>query len=154
MSILETYECGIHDITYRRAQPGCPLCKVERELEKTKKDLDEAMGNLAELRGRAQKIAGASDIGYSIDSASNMLDERDRAFLKEVLYRWRDRKDIDLGLTESGRGFITADTIHECSSVGGLAIAGFFKEAIMAYGRSVAMSLLQRGMAKHLKGGT
>jgi hypothetical protein len=154
VSVVKEYACGIHDLVYMRVRPGCPVCAIERQLEGVTKERDEAMGDLAELRGRLKRVQGTADLAISVEEATDLLDDRDRAFLKTVLYRWRDAKDIDLGVTPDVRGFTTNDETHECSSVGGLAIAGFFSEAIMAYGRPVAMSLLQRGMGQHLKGGT
>lgn len=148
------YGCGIHDLVYQRVKPGCPACDLQRRLDEVVAERDRLEGDLVEMRGMANRVRAASDLGFSMASAGDLLDARDRAFLKAVLYQWRETKDIDLNVTEDHRNFMTNHETHACSSVGGLAMAGFFAEAIMAFGRPVAMGLVQKAMGKHLAGGT
>lgn len=154
MTTVKDYGCGIHDLVYRRVRPGCPACDLQRRLEEMTAERDRLEGDLVEQRGHTARIRAVADLGFAMASAADLLDARDRAFLKATLYQWRETKDIDLNVHEGKRSFMTNDEMHECSSVGGLSMVGFFDEAIMAFGRPVAMGMLQKAMGKHLAGGT
>lgn len=154
MSVVKEYPCGIHDLVYHRVRPGCPACELQRKLDEVATERDRLEGDLAEMRGHVNRIRAASDLGYSMASASDLLDDRDRTFLKVVLYQWRDSKNIDLNVTEDKKGFMTNHELHACSSLGGVTMVSFFDDAIRSYGRAVAMGMLQKAMGKHLGGGS
>lgn len=154
MTTVKEYGCGIHDLVYRRVKPGCPACNLQRRLDEMTAERDRLEGDLVEMRGMANRVRAVADLGFAMSSATDLLNPADRTFLKAVLYQWRETKDVDLNVTEDRRGFMTNTGSHQCSSVGGLAMVGFFDEAIMAFGRPVAMGMMQKAMGKHLAGGT
>lgn len=169
---IESYECGIHDITYKAYKPGCPLCAAEREVQRLRVAVKESRGKLEILHDQNQKLQLQVDIAYAIREAAELLDDDDMAFLKAVLYDWRDTKSLALKVTHGGaktstsrnkrkpvppNGFIIMPRQgdpygHICSSMGGLAIAEYFVEAQNSVGPAKAMELLVRGMSPYLPG--
>lgn len=169
---MEPFDCGIHDITYKAYKPGCPLCSSERENNQLRAAMKEARGKLEILHEQNQKLQLQVDIAYAIREAAELLDDDDMAFLKAVLYEWRDTKSIALKVTHGGaktstsrdkrkpmppNGFIIMPRQgdpygHICSSMGGLAIAEYFVEAQNSVGPAKAMELLVRGMSPYLPG--
>lgn len=153
MPTVNEYGCGIHDLTYHAIRPGCPACALQQLLDKVREERDELQGQVAEMTGHLNKAQSAVNLGKAMANAIDLLDARDRTFLKTVLYRWRDRKDVDLSVTEDRRNFLTSEEMHACSSIGGAGIAGFYADAVHAYGRAAAIGMLQKAMGKELTGG-
>lgn len=156
MSQVKEHPCGIHDLVYVAVRAGCPACALEKRADDLLTERDALRREVDQLRVEVDRVRATADLTYSMKDAAAMLDAKDRTFLKQVLYLWRDEKSVDLVPLEDGRGFrVNGDMVaeHRCSSVGGIAICGFFREAIAAYGKGTAMNLLTRGMAQFLQGG-
>jgi hypothetical protein len=161
------FECGIHNITYEAARAGCPLCESEREVNRLRGAMKDVHNQLKILTEQNLQLKVQTDIVSAIREAALILDDNDLAFLKSVLYEWRDQKSVALKTTHGPRkkkreipppnGFIAMPRNgdpygHLCTSVGGLAIAEYFDEATNTVGPANAMTLLVRGMANHLPG--
>lgn len=167
---VETFDCGIHDITYTAIRPGCPVCDAERQVREMRHTLTEMRNQLAVAVDSIAKLQREVDIVHAIRDAIGLLDDLDMAFLKSVLYQYRDEKSVSMKVTHGSNvkrkkyehippnGFIVIPRRgepygHVCSSVGGLAIAEYYEEAMNSSGPAVAMAQLARGMAQQLPGG-
>lgn len=163
------FECGIHELTYMAYQAGCPVCYAEREYETMRQALRDAKNQLSILTDENLRLKVQTDIVSAVREAALILDDNDLAFLKAVLYEWRDEKSIALKTTHGSKGrkkqrgnpppngFIAMPRSgdpygHVCTSMGGLAIAEYFDEATNTVGPANAMALLVRGMSAHLPG--
>lgn len=160
-----TYDCGACDITYRSLRPGCPLCKADRKVRELKETVQEQKNKLSIAYEQLGKARMNSDVLFNITEAAKLLGDDDRAFLKTVMYQWRDGKRIGAlktmhkPKTDSAIGFIVSPRIgdpypHTCSSMGGLAIATHYEEAARAAGPAAAMQVLARGLQHLLPGGS
>lgn len=163
------FECGICSITYKALNPGCPLCEATRELRTMREALTMAKNMADAATTTANRAQRDADLMHCIKEAGTMLNDDDRSFLKVVLYQWRDKKSVGaLKVTRSkdptdetkmsANGFLVVPRdgepyAHTCSSIGGMAIASHFDEAVRALGQSDAMSMLSRGLATMLPGG-
>lgn len=168
---LKQFECGIHGLTYEAYRAGCPVCEMEREVNQMRAALQEVRNQLERVTEENHRLKVQTDITAAIREAALILDDNDLAFLKAVLYEWRDSKSVALKTTHGtkgkkrGRGqrapngFIAMPRAgdpygHICTSMGGLAIAEYFDEATNTVGGAQAMAFLVRGMANHLPGAT
>lgn len=160
------HECGIHDLTYKSFKAGCPLCEATRTIEQLRYSMQEMRNRIGLLEDENHKLKDQVDLIYAIRTAMDLLDASDTAFLKAVLYQWRDEKSLALKATHGGNstrrdavanGFIVIPRHqdpygHTCSSVGGMAIAEYFDEAMKTGGPHFAMGTLSRGLAPLLPG--
>lgn len=166
---LMTFECGIHELSYKSHRAGCPACESERALRDLRRANQELSGKLEIAYGELQKLRVQTDIVSAIREAADILDDNDMAFLKSVLYEWRDTKSLAIKTTHGAglksrrgkrpapNGFIVMPRKgdpygHICSSVGGLAIAEYYDEATNTVGGARAMEFLVKGMSIHLPG--
>lgn len=162
------FECGIHAITYEALSPGCPVCRLERENDQMRKGMQELTNKLAMVTDQNLKLTVQVNISFAMREAIPLLNDEDMEFLKLALYQWRDEKSIVLKTTHGARkkkgqmlpanGFIAIPRRgdpwgHRCTSLGGLAIADYYDEAMNSQGQAEAMKLLARGLAGLLPGG-
>lgn len=162
----EKFDCGNHAISYMAFKAGCPLCKSEREMSRMRQTLKETLNRMALLDAENRKLKVDVDLIFSIQEAADLLDDADMEFFKLSLYQWRDKKTVSLKVTHGGKGkkrtvngFIRMHRSQDplgylCTSVGGLAIASYFEEAMNSAGPAKAMEILARGLARHLPGST
>jgi hypothetical protein len=162
----KVFQCGIHDLEYKAFRAGCPACEAEREMHLMRGALQKVKGELELIAAENHRLKIQVDIVYAIREAVEVLGDDDMAFLKSVLYMWRDEKSVGMKTTHGARkrgkqappnGFIVMPRKgdpygHLCSSVGGLAIAEYFDEAVNSVGPAKAMEFLVKGMSAHLPG--
>lgn len=168
MPKLESFECGRHSVEYQAYSAGCPVCEGEREVEGMRQALMEAKNKLRIATERNRQLESWWDLSMAMRDAIPLLDDDDLVFLKTTLYEWRNNKSLSMKVTHGPRkkkrepsapnGFIVmprkGDPFgHLCTSVGGVAIADYFEEALNTYGAIQAMTLLVRGFSQHLPGG-
>lgn len=158
------FKCGIHNLTYISFRAGCPACEAERETNQLRSAVQTLTNQIKSLTETNTRLKAQTDVVFAIREAADILDDDDLAFLKSVLYEWRDQKTAALKVTHGGKGrrqspngfiayFRKGDPMgHLCSSVGGLAIAEYLDEAINTVGPVEAMKLLVRGMHPYLPG--
>lgn len=165
---LKSFECGIHNLEYRAHRAGCPVCEAERDVESMRNALMEAKNKLRIASERNHQLESWWDLSMAIRDAIPLLDDDDLVFLKTTLYEWRNRKSLSMKVTHgpakrrrqppAPNGFLVMPRRgdpygHLCTSVGGVAIADYFDEALNSYGAIQAMTLLVRGFSQHLPGG-
>ncbi len=166
--VLKSFECGIHSISYKSERAGCPVCSAEREVQVMRRSLEQVQGQLEHAMTQIRALKVQTDIVSAIREAADTLGDDDLVFLKAVLYEWRDQKSVALKTTHGARikrrgpgqanGFIALPRRgepygHNCSSIGGVAIASYFDEATNTVGPAKAMEFLVKGLSEHLSGG-
>lgn len=164
---LKKFDCGIHDLTYQAIRAGCPACEADRDVTAMRHALEDTRNKLALLTEQNHQMRIQIDIVAAMREATEILDDHDMAFLKTVLYTWRDTKSLGLKTTHGSRkgkrevpaanGFIVMPREgdpygHLLTSMGGLAIADYFDEATRTVGPAKAMEFLVKGMSAHLPG--
>lgn len=167
-SQIQSHECGIHHLTYVSTRPGCPLCEADRTIDGLKVDVSQLRQENRYLKEQleAAQIQTDSVVGYR--KAATLLDDDDRAFVKQVLYMIRDEasvalkplkadRDVEGGLRRIAVGFIVHPRqgnawTYECTSLGGLFLASMYDEACNAMGQSQATKNMVRGLAELLPG--
>ena len=164
------FSCSEHAITYympNGTKALCPACDADRILAEMRKALDEVNNKNRMLHDENQRLRVQVDLVQAIRDAVEVTGTEDLMFLKTVLYQWKIDRSIALKVTHGRKksrsaapnGFIAMPRGGEpegyaCTSIGGLAIAEYFEEAVNTVGSAQAMILLVRAMAKLLPGAT
>lgn len=163
---VKEFECGIHVLKYMATRAGCPACEAERKENQLRSAVNELTNKLELVVNENYRLKMQTDAVFAIREAATLLDDNDMAFLKAVLYEWRDKKSIGLKVTHGARkrgvlpppnGFIAMPRQgdpygHACTSIGGLAIAEYVDEATNTFGPAKSMEYLVKGMAAYLPG--
>jgi rubredoxin len=156
------WTCSLCDITYRTDEksPHCPMCEMYKERVEFLNRMAEAEAKVAELQEQLDRATANVDFVVAIQNATELLGPEDMAWLKSVLYRWRESKNMTLETIEGRngpKGFLaswrdgTAEE-HMVTSVGGVAIAGILRDVSQGFGKSVGLMTVAKAMAQHLKG--
>ena len=175
-ALATKYSCSTHYVTYympNGERALCPACDAEKQTSDLREALKESQNRAERLHEENRKLRLQTDVVESIKDALDVTGHDDLMFLKEVLYRWKIDRSIALKVThgtslgskkkkrdaQAPNGFIAMPRGGEpegyaCSSLGGLAIAEYFEEALNTVGSAQAMILLVRAMAKQLPGAT
>lgn len=174
--VATQYSCTQCQISYYEPgrRPVCPLCDAYRQLDDMRKALRETQRRMEALYNVNERLKAQTDISYSIREATDLLDDHDLLFFKTVLYQWKLDRSVSLKITHSAplpipaerrikepkpNGFLVMPRgeepyAHACTSMGGLAIAEYYEEALHTVGAAAAISLLLKGFAKLLPGVT
>lgn len=154
--------CAIQYEIKRGATVDCPLCAQEIKTEQMRRALKEATKKLELMEERLHRLESQNDLRSAIRKALDLVEAEDMAFLKGVLYRWRADKSINLkvtrGRTNKANGFIAMSRHgkpegHTCSSIGGVAVAALYEEALRTVGTAEAMKMLLKAAQHLLPGG-
>ena len=174
-SIFRCSRCSIEYKTSKKDRASCPLCleidKVGRLQESMKEvvdSLDLHKKELIRLRSQLGVLDGMRD-------AVGELNDEDRLFLKELVYRWRDAPS-EIRVTQAtkrrkvekpGYGTAYRDDVsgwvvtymdvepfnrveHHASSIGGAVMALQFSEALKVAGLKTAMTMLTKALSEGL----
>lgn len=167
---IAKYACPRHKVEY--VVPGgddveCPVCLHEGIAEDLRISLQMANGKIELLEKEIVHLRGKVDSAFAMGNSMDLLDVHDRTFLKSVLYRWREDKAVTLKITHrydddgkkaDANGFIAVyrrgDPVgHQCTSIGGVALSGYYEETQRQHGDATAMQLLARAANDLLRGG-
>lgn len=172
-AVSRTVHCEACLITYTVGSgeaPTCPLCDATRRV----RDLQGAMAsmrNQMDLMGtELSRLRALTDVIFAIRDAVPIASSRDLAFLKSVLYRYRDNaasitlkalheKSLTAGLRPSlsVTGLLAVPRSgdpesHICDSIGGLAIAEYFDDEVKRHNVPSAMTTLHQALSDLLAG--
>lgn len=171
VSVAVRHSCSLHQVTYyadKGAKPQCPVCDADRRILDLQHSLHEVTSQLEMTTAAYERAKTELDLFTAMRSALDVVGPEDLAFLKGVLYRYREDKGIALKVTHDrkpGRrrgtrvsGFIAMPRGqdpegHTCSSIGGVALAEYYEEAQRAVGSVNAMDMLIKAVNKCLAGG-
>jgi hypothetical protein len=164
-SAFTKYKCSRCAIQYEiktGSSPDCPLCTQEIKTEQMRRSLKEATRKIELMEERIRQLESRDEIRSALREALELVEDEDLAFLKGVLYRWRHDKSIDLkvtkGRTGKANGFIAVPRHGKpegrtCSSIGGVAVAALYEEALRTVGTAEAMKTLMKAAQHLLPGG-
>lgn len=170
LGVADRYACSSCRITYQVAQgerARCPLCDMKRRYLELQ-NASTMLRNQLELSEESRNALGVvADVVVAMQRAMDLVDLDDMTFLKSVLYRFRqDSTDISLGVlrakAENGRSRVIGFLAHPrygdpepraCTSVGGVALAGYYDEVSRSTGSVAALSTLIRAMNQVLATG-
>lgn len=168
--------CSKHQVTYYRPASstlGCPVCKLEDRVGALDRDNTTLRNKLEMVTGELNRLKPQLDLTSAIRSALEIMGDDDFQWLKAQMYQYREDKSVSLKVTHGrpasakrkikrgealpANGFIAMRRNDEpegyaCTSLGGLAIAGYFDEACATVGSAQAMGLLLKAMWKTLPG--
>lgn len=170
--LAKEFPCGIHNIRYLAFKPGCPVCDAERQVINLREAVKELKDQNKILHDHLVVAQLQVDAVSAYRTSSQLLDDNDRAFYKEVLYMFRDESSVSLrplmderriirdGARVSKRipvGIIVVPRGgeawgHECTSIGGSSIAQIFEENVNGLGTIQATKMMVRGLAGLLPG--
>lgn len=169
-SVATKYTCASCLITYYAPKAHCPLCDANERLKYTQQALLEAQRELEFLTNVNNRMAEQLDPTIAIKNALELLNDLDRAFLKTVLYQWKTDRNVNLRVTHTSarpvgkrrsptrpNGFVSVSrgsepVAHVCSSMGGIAIAEYYEEALRTVGHERALNMLLKGFVELLPG--
>lgn len=157
------FKCSRCVIEYTSVEPkpDCPLCAQELKTEQMRQALQNLTARCEILEKQNQEMDSRTNLQTAIRSATDLLNEEDRLFLKRVLYQWRSDRSVSLKIIHTGTGSSRRATGfiaewrgaeaegHGCTSIGGAAIAACYEEALHTVGSAAAMGVLLRS-AQHL----
>lgn len=147
----------------------CPLCQMERAYDEARVEVLQLRNELEVVNNRLSRAEREVNLQSAIRAAIEVCDEADYLWLKTQVYQYKIDKSVVLKPTK-GRiagqkqgqrmevnGFMTVPRkgdpeAHACTSMGGLAIAGYLDEAVAAVGGAQAMAVMLRAWYKHLPG--
>lgn len=163
-------ECQIFYYMQEGQKARCPLCEEKRATQQVRDALFKITNQTHELQNENERLKVQVDTLTAMKTSLDLISQEDLTFVKQVVYRWQaDRGRVAIKPTHgvpSGRGkrrsskvdgfvaiFRDADAeVHQCNSVGGLALAGYLEEAVALGGPVKAMETLARAVLQHLKG--
>lgn len=163
--------CAIRYEVTRGAQAHCPLCASERLAEDLMRQVDRLTDENVNLSKKLEMIAVQMDHITAIREAMPLVEGADLVFLKQVMYLYRDDRSYSLSalngrvtmdrrgrvakkqpirnaLLLTGRGRESEE--HLFTSIGGVAIVGYFDEMTREVGEKQAMVYLLRAVSLYL----
>ena len=169
-AVATKYACSVCQITYYvpiKQKAHCPLCDAARRVTELQAAMTVVRNQLALREAEFVRLQTTVDLTQAMRNALDIAGEDDLTFLKSVLYRFRDDKaSIGLRVTHGGRATVRATSApvngflalprglepeaHICTSIGGVAIAGYFDEAVRTAGTPFAMTVLIRALGLKL----
>ncbi len=147
----------------------CPACSLERVVDEQKVEILQLRNELKMATDRLVRAEREVNLQSAMRAAIELCDENDYAWLKTQMYQYKIDKSVILKPThgriagqKSGQrmevnGFMAVPRkgdpeAHGCTSMGGLAIAGYFDEAVASVGGAAAMATMLRAWYKYLPG--
>lgn len=152
----------------RGRQAQCPVCKAEDDVDQLRQALLEARNLLERQTNELNRLRPLVDLITAMRQALEVLGPEDRMFMKSVAYRFRAGETISLQVfarSQRGKrrpsstnsepiGFVavtrTGNERHECSSLGGLAMAEYVRDSLTTVGPITTMQHLMRAMSNEL----
>lgn len=168
-------KCNTHLCEYYVPQGDkaeCPACVLEQKYADLRNDYMGVVNESDRMKLELHAAKAQLEIGTAIRSALEILGDEDYAWLKVQLYQYKVDKSVVLkpthGRLENGRklkrgekmpanGFMAVPRkgdpeAHLCTSLGGIAMAGYFDEAVTCYGSAQGMGIMLKAWWTALPG--
>lgn len=176
-SAMKCGRCALIFILPRGTKSECPFCEQERLIQELRTELMRQQQQYDLLATDYERARVQVDLVMAMREALSLLSQDDLGFLKQVLYRWKDDRGVTVRVTHAPpvpgpgghplkgsspmpNGLLALyrgneDDIEQWkfASPGGVALAGYFDEALRINGHPHAMDMLLRAMNQHLPGG-
>ena len=171
--ISSMYMCSRCAIRYevpRGDKAKCPLCEAVKRLEAVETRAADLVEENRNLKQKLNSLASLTDHVVAIREAMLLVEGEDLVFLKQFMYLYRDDRSYTLSalvntprlnargnraknqvrneliLTRGGRD----PQRHVFTSIGGVAIVGYFDEMTREVGEKQAMAYLLRSLSLYL----
>ena len=172
--LSDRYLCSRCAIRYEVAkgqQAHCPLCAAERMIEEQSRTIEVLSAENTNMSRKLEAIAVQMDHITAIREAMSLVEGEDLTFLKQVMYLYRDDRSYSLTalngrIEHDKRGRISrkqpirnalllskggrSPEEHRFTSIGGVAIVGYFDEMTREVGEKQAMVYLLRAVSLYL----
>lgn len=164
------FACSLCRITYL-VEMGhaakCPLCEDRIKIVGLTSQLDRLLGEVGMIKEEAQRLQAQVDVHAAMRSALEVIGDDDLAFVKSALYQWREdrsrlvitprgahRRMYGFALLQRGKSATKHPPldVHDCTSVGGCALADALRDAQGQFGFNKGMEALLKAMGPHLAG--
>jgi len=119
-------------------------------VDQCQSQLEEANSKIRYLESELKRLRAETDSGTDMRQTIELMDDRDRTFLKTAIYRYRQDKTIGLTVLHAGektpnglmvRSAHAVVETHQFSSVGGVAFAYAFELTCKRYKLPEAMRI-------------
>lgn len=169
------YSCSTHLVSYYapvNSPVHCPVCALEEEVEQVRTRYQTLANELEMARNKLERLQPQVDLVTAMRGALEVTEKDDLVWLKTQMYQYKIDKSVTLKVThgkiagskrrrradtERPNGFMALPRGGEpegylCTSIGGLAIADYFDEALHTVGSAQAMGMLLKAMWQVLPG--
>jgi len=169
-------KCTTHLVEYYTPQGDnavCPACEYAQKYDEIRVEFMQLESAHAMALKELNHAKVQIEIGSAIRSAIEILDDFDYEWLKLQMYQYKVDKSVTLkpthGQLENGKRLRRGDKMpangfmalprrgdpeaHLCTSLGGIAMAGYFDEAITCYGSAQGMGIMLKAWWTALPGG-
>lgn len=170
------FTCATHQVTYyvsRGDKQHCPVCSLEDQNTRFRAEISRLYNELQATTNQLERLRPQVDLQSAMKQALEVVDHDDLMWLKTQMYQYRLDKSVTLKVTH-GRiagnrtkpkgnlppnGFMAMPRrgdpeAYACRSIGGIALAEYFDEAVHTVGSAQAMGLLLKAMWTVLPGAT
>lgn len=171
------FSCSKHQITYygpTDQKAECPMCRADETIADLRRTILTQGNDLTKALQDAERLRSHVDLHLAMRQALDIIGEGDLVWLKSVLYRWRKDKRIRLhvkhgpptsfapgttrrkpappiGFTMMGRQNEVEE--HTGETLGCIALAGYYEEALNLGGPATAIAALDKAVSKWMPGG-
>lgn len=154
--------CAVHQVTYIVSEDDskdCPVCKLEVEVKELKEKLQRTANDLQLSMQNSERLSVQVNELDAMRKALTLISKEDLAFAKSIAYRFKadetaftliatqDADDRWQFLVRMKRGIAEE---HICTSLGGIALAVAYQQAMKMAGNIKATQMLVRAVAQHL----
>ena len=169
------YRCDLHLVDYYIPHGDvkrCPMCGMEKNYDDARAAVIQLEAELKVATSQLERLRVQVDIQTAIRSAIEVLDDYDYSWLKLQMYQYKVDKSVTLKVTHGklpagkriprgdkmpANGFIVMPRNgdpegHVCTSIGGVAMAEYFDEALTTVGSAQAMGIMLKAWWKALPG--
>lgn len=162
--------CAIRYEVPKGDKAKCPMCEVERQLDEVRIRAEEVHRENVLLKQKLKSQTMLTDQVAAIREAMLLVEGDDLVFLKQFMYLYRDDRTYTLSALVSSprlnsRGNRAKHQVrnelilsrggrdpqrHVFTSIGGVAIVGYFDEMTREVGEKQAMAYLLRSLSLYL----
>lgn len=163
--------CAIRYEVTEGEKAHCPLCEAEKRLVEAYLLAEQLRDENTNLRKKLDSLTTWVDHVHAIRDAMDLVGPEDMVFLKQVMYLYRDDRSYQLTalakVTTDKNGRITKrqpmrnelmltkpgqrqGERHQFTSIGGVAVVGYFDEMTRQMGEKQAMVYLLRAVSLYL----
>jgi hypothetical protein len=163
---LIEYECSRCAIKYHSLEAECPLCSLSKEITRLRVELSTANNLIARQKQTLEKAHRLLGLESAMRAAIDLCGDEDLDFLIRVGQSWVNSKTsvilkVTHGSPKPGQRLAPANGFlamyrgesesRLCDSIGGVALAGYFDEAVATMGHPGATAMLVKALGRLLK---
>jgi hypothetical protein len=172
-STLERRSCAVCGITWyglAGTAATCPLCDAFDQIAELRKALVVVQNELEFSNNELSRLTDSVNIVNAMRTAIEVADDRDIAFMRSIIVQYNENKSkVAVRALHGPRSkqfprsqapvhgllmIVRPDDAYEhiCSSPGGMAIAGYYEEAMLTTSQVNALAMFVKALAPSLVG--